>query len=51
MKVKNRLQKIITAGVLNTLALMVVSMSANSACCWVYHQPEFPETADKFKKH
>ncbi|MBO5072231.1 MAG: cyclic lactone autoinducer peptide [Eubacterium sp.] len=51
MKMKNYLKKIVGAGVLNCLALMVVSMSANSACCWVYHQPEFPETANKFKKH
>ena len=51
MKMKNYLKKIDGAGVLNCLALMVVSMSANSACCWVYHQPEFPKTANKFKKH
>lgn len=51
MKGKNLIKKIMCAGVLNSLALMVVSMSANSACCWVYHQPEFPDAANKFKKH
>ena len=47
MKGKKLIKKILGAGVLNSLALMVVSMSANSACCWVYHQREFPETANK----
>lgn len=37
-------------GVLNAMALMVVMQTANAACVWVFHQPEFPEAANKFKK-
>lgn len=48
MKVK----KIYGKGVmkcLNVLALLLVMQTANSACIWVAHQPEFPEVANKFK--
>lgn len=48
---KRFLKRIATAGVLNSLVLSLVALSANSACCWVYHQPEFPDAASKFKKH
>lgn len=51
MKIKNLLKKIMTTGVLNSLALVLVAASANSACAWVYHQPKFPDAASKFKKH
>lgn len=34
---------------LNTLALLLVMQTANSACIWVAHQPEFPEADNKFK--
>lgn len=34
---------------LNVLALLLVMQTANSACIWVAHQPEFPEAANKFK--
>lgn len=51
MKIKSLLKKIAAAGVLNSLALVLVSLSANSACAWVYHQPEFPDAANKLKKH
>ena len=34
---------------LHTLALLLVMQTANSACIWVAHQPEFPESANKFK--
>ncbi|MBR3598988.1 MAG: cyclic lactone autoinducer peptide [Lachnospiraceae bacterium] len=36
--------------VLNSLAVMVVATSANSACSWLFHQPKFPEGAEKFKR-
>ena len=39
-----------TLGMVNTLALKAVKSTANSACLWVCHQPEFPEAANKFKK-
>jgi len=51
MKVKNFITKLMTAGVLNSLALMLVAQSANQACVWFYHQPELPEAASKFKRH
>lgn len=35
---------------LNCLSLKLVARSANSACVWYFHQPEFPEEANKFKK-
>lgn len=34
---------------LNVLALLLVMQTANSACIWVAHQPEFPEEANRFK--
>ena len=34
---------------LNVLALLLVMQTANSACIWVAHQPEFPREANKFK--
>ena len=48
MKVK----KILENGVmkfLNVCALLLVMQTANSACIWVAHQPEFPEEANKLK--
>lgn len=51
MKFKNLVKKIMTIGALNSLALMLVAQSANQACMWFFHQPEFPEAANKFKKH
>lgn len=51
MKIKALIKKVAAAGFLNSLALALVAISANSACAWVYHQPEFPETANRFKKH
>lgn len=35
---------------LNCMALMLVAQTANSACLWIFHQPEFPEEAKKFSK-
>ena len=34
---------------LSVLALLLVMQTANSACIWVAHQPEFPEAANKFE--
>lgn len=41
----------LSAGVLNSLALFMVSQSANQACMWFFHQPKFPESAYRLKKH
>ena len=35
---------------LSVLAVFLVMQTANSACIWVAHQPQFPEVANKFKK-
>lgn len=32
------------------LALVVTSMNANSACIFLMHQPEIPESAKKLRK-
>lgn len=37
-------------GMINAFALLLVMQTANSACIWVAHQPEFPEEAYKFKR-
>lgn len=37
--------------ILNCLALLMVFMTANSACIWYYHQPDFPEEANFMRKH
>lgn len=51
MKLKNRLSKIMSMGVLNSLALLAVVQNVNQACAWFFHQPETPECANRFKKH
>ncbi len=33
---------------LNSLATLLVMQTANSACIWVAHQPDFPKEAEKF---
>ena len=38
------------AALINCFALLLVMQTANSACLWIVHQPEFPKEADKFKK-
>lgn len=35
---------------MNRLAVKMVERSANSACAWAVHQPEFPAEAKQFKK-
>lgn len=34
---------------MNELAVKLVKQSANSACAWTVHQPEFPAEAKQFK--
>lgn len=36
--------------VVNSIALVLVAQSANSACTFYFHQPEFPEEANKYKR-
>lgn len=38
-------------GILNCLALLLVTATANAACIWYFHQPEFPKEADALRKH
>ena len=35
---------------MNAMALAMVIQTANSACLWIYHQPEFPEEAGKYNR-
>lgn len=36
--------------VANSLVKGLVMQSANSACCWMFHQPKFPLDAEQLKK-
>lgn len=47
MKLKGMLKKV-ALGCVNALAMMMVVQTANSACIWIVHQPEFPDEAKKF---
>ena len=38
------------AKVLVNLSLKLGKMSADSACCYIYHQPKMPEALKKMKK-
>lgn len=49
MKLRNFLEKNVIK-VVNAIALLLVVQTANSACFWVAHQPEFPESANKYKR-
>ncbi len=51
MQRRKFLKRLFSSGVLNSLALLFVIQSANQACAWFFHQPQFPESANKFKKH
>lgn len=35
---------------MNCVATFFVIQTANSACAWIFHQPEFPEEAKKYSK-
>lgn len=49
MNLKRMLKKV-ALGCVNALAMMMVVQTANSACVWMIHQPEFPEGAKKYNK-
>lgn len=49
VKLKDILRKGM-ASCINALAMVMVVQSANSACVWVLHQPEFPKEAEKYRK-
>lgn len=38
------------AKLLANLSLKLAKMSADSACCYIYHQPKMPETLKKMKE-
>jgi len=31
--------------------LVLVTATANAACAWYFHQPEFPKEANALRKH
>ncbi len=35
---------------LNSFVLAMVIQSTCCACTWIFHQPEFPKEAEKYKK-
>lgn len=45
---KQFIKKVMT--VMNCMAIMFVMQTANSACAWIFHQPEFPKEAQKYSK-
>ncbi len=49
MKGKFKLANKVLAG-LNCMALAFVIQTANAACVWMFHQPEFPEEAKKYSR-
>lgn len=49
MKLKTKLLKSLSA-VMNCIALALVVQTANSACIWIFHQPDFPEEAKCFNR-
>lgn len=49
MKFKRLLEKVVLR-CFNAMAIMLVVQTANSACVWIVHQPEFPEVAKKYRK-
>lgn len=46
---KNKLQSQ-SAKALANISLRFGKISANSACCYIYHQPKMPETIKKMRK-
>ena len=51
MKLRKMVSKLMSFGVLNSLALVLVAQNVNQTCSWFFHQPEAPESADCFKRH
>ncbi len=49
MKGKFKLVNKVLVG-LNCIALAFVIQTANAACIWMFHQPEFPEEAKKYSR-
>lgn len=49
MKDKFKLVNKILIG-LNCMALAFVVQTANAACIWMFHQPEFPDEARRFSR-
>lgn len=48
MKKKLKMKKMFS--VLNCLALSMVVAGVQQCCYWVFHQPELPVEADKYRK-
>ena len=51
MKLRKMVSKLMSFGVLNSLALVLVAQNVNQTCSWFFHQQEEPESADCFKRH
>lgn len=46
----NNVKKCRLIKLINCIALAVVICSANSTCAFYFHQPKFPDTANKYKR-
>ena len=49
MRNKSKLLKKFFAAI-NCIVLTLVAQTANTTCIWIFHQPEFPETAHRYIK-
>ena len=36
--------------IMNCFAVLLVAQTANAACIWIFHQPKFPQEAEKYCK-
>lgn len=52
MKMNNEMSKKHekAAGVMANVAMKFGKIAANSACCYIYHQPKMPEGMKKLRK-
>lgn len=37
-------------GLANSLAVAMVVLTSQTMCVWMFHQPDFPEEANKYRK-
>ena len=47
---KSKTLKSQSANALANVSLKIGKMSADSACCYIFHQPKIPEALKKMKK-
>lgn len=50
MKIEKINKEVLVADILAKAAVSVSKMSANSRCCYIYHQPKMPNDLKKLRK-